>query len=82
MPHFLPACLPFLPACLPTAIALLLWQKCLKFCGESPFKITCMHYSLTVLALNLLYSSHCFPVQLPSKVMLRFLVSHHASGIT
>jgi len=31
----------------------------------------------TVLALILLYGGHCFLVQLPSKVMLRFPASHN-----
>ena len=33
---------------------------------------TCMHCSLTVLALILLYSGYCFSVRLPSKVMHGF----------
>ena len=36
---------------------------------------TCMHWSLTVLALILLYGGHCFSVRLPSKVMRGF--THH-----
>ena len=33
---------------------------------------TCMHWSLTVLAVILLYGGHCFSVQLPSKVTRGF----------
>ena len=35
----------------------------------------CMHYSLVVLALILLYGGHCFSVQLPSSITHSF--SHH-----
>ena len=52
--------------------ALFLGQKCLATCGKRTFTIllmpTCIHYySLTVLALILLYGGHCFSVWLPSK---------------
>ena len=39
---------------------------------------TCMHCSLTALALILLYGGHCSSVWFPSKVMLRF--PHIMSG--
>ena len=85
LPAYLPACLPALPDVLSqaTATVLLLWQKCLEFHGKKPYTIlnayTCKHCSLTVLALILLYGGHCFSVQLPSKVTLRFSTSRQAS---
>ena len=61
------------------ATASLLWWKCLEFHGEKTFHninaYLCMHHSLTVLALILLYGSHCFSIQLPSKVTRGF--THH-----
>ena len=49
---------------LATATALLRWRKCLKFHGKKTFTILnmCIHCSLTVLALILLYGGHCFSI--------------------
>ena len=38
---------------------------------------TCMHCSLTVLTLILLYGGNCFSVWLPSKVTLRLPALHN-----
>jgi len=62
---------------LATVTAFLIWQKCLEFRSKKTLN-TCMHCSLTVITLILLYGCHCSSVWFPSRVTLRFPASRHS----